>query len=143
MSEAAAATKGERKGFWPGGVVNPHFAYSPALRAGPWVFIAGHMPTAFGPEGLAPECRPLPDIPHTHIPQRVQSAYVLANIDRVCKEAGASFDDHSVRIYQWFVAPDQDRAGGTWVGDGFTITPYLEERDRYLTHDRPPSTGMG
>jgi enamine deaminase RidA (YjgF/YER057c/UK114 family) len=117
--------------------------YSPAIKAGPWVFLAGQLASDFGPEGLAAACRDHPDTPYRRVSQRVQSAYVLENIRQTCEAAGASFDDHSVRIYQWFVTPDQNREGGTWVGDGFTITPYLEERDRFLTHDRPASTGMG
>ena len=136
-------TAGKREAIWPGGTPRPRMPYSPAIKAGSWVFVAGQLASDFGALGLAPECQPPADIQYFHIPQRVQSAYVLENIRATCEAAGASFDDHSVRIYQWFTAADQDREGGTWVGDGFTITPYLEERDRFLTHDRPASTGMG
>ena len=133
----------KREAIWPADTSKPRMPYAPAVKAGPWIFIAGQIATDFGPAGLARACRDHPDVPNQRIAQRMQSAYVLKNIAETCAGAGGSFDDHSVRIYQWFVAPDQDRDGGTWVGDGFTITPYLEERDHFLTHDRPASTGMG
>ena len=117
--------------------------YAPAVKAGPWVFIAGQLASDFGPEGLAPECRTHADVPYQDVAQRVQTAYVMQNLADTCAAAGASLDDHSLRIYSWFVAPDQDCDGGTWPGDGFTIPPYLEERDVVLTHDRSASTGMG
>ncbi|MGI9556500.1 MAG: RidA family protein [Solirubrobacterales bacterium] len=135
--------KGGIEAFWPGGISAPRMPYSPAIKAGPWVFIAGQLASDWGPGGLAPECRTHPDVPYQNIAQRVQTEYVLQNIKDTCEAAGASLDDHSMRIYNWFVAPDQDRDGGTWLGDGFTITPYLEERDNFLTHARPASTGMG
>jgi len=121
----------------------PLLPQSPAVRAGNWLFVSGHMATDWGDGGLAPEVRVNPNAPYQHVEQRRQSAYLLSRMNRLCEQAGASFDDHSVRIYQWFTAPDQERDGGTWPGDDFTITPYLEERDHFLTHDRPASTGMG
>lgn len=137
-----AGTTGKRA-IWPDGVPDPRLPYSPVVAAGPWVFSSGFLAAEPG-RGLPDACRPLPDMHDSSIvPQRVQSAYVLDQLARACEAAGASFDDHSVRIYQWFTCPEQERDGGTWVGDGFTITPYLEERNRYLTHDRPASTGMG
>jgi enamine deaminase RidA (YjgF/YER057c/UK114 family) len=122
---------------------DPLVPQSPAVRAGEWLFVSGHLATDWGAGGLAPEVRTNPDVPYQHVEQRRQSAYLLDDLNRLCDAAGASFDDHSVRIYQWFTAPDQERDGGTWPGDAFTITPYLEERDHFLTHDRPASTGMG
>lgn len=121
----------------------PLVPQAPAIKAGNWLFVSGHMATDWGPTGLAAELVVDPAVPYQHVEQRRQSAYLLERMNRLCEQAGASFDDHSVRIYQWFVAPEQERDGGTWPGDDFTITPYLEERDHYLTHDRPASTGMG
>ena len=143
MAEQNSKPKGKREAIWPGGVPKPLMPYSPAIKAGPWVFIAGQLASDFGPNGLAVECRDHPDTPYQNLAMRRQSAYILQNIKETCAAAGANFDDDSVRIYQWLVTTDQDRDGGTWVGDGFTITPYLEERDHFLTHDRPASTGMG
>ena len=139
----AAENERKREAIWPGEVAKPRMPYSPVIKAGPWVFVAGTLATDWV-DGLAPECKPNPDIPYPWVPQRVQSRHILETVDAACKAAGASFDDHSVRIYQWFVTPDMDwQSGSTWVGDGFTISPYLEERDNFLTHDRPASTGMG
>jgi enamine deaminase RidA (YjgF/YER057c/UK114 family) len=121
----------------------PLVPHAPAIKAGNWLFVSGHQATDWGPGGLAEPVRANPNMPYLHVAQRRQSAYLLEQVDRLCRKAGTSFDDHSVRIYQWFVAPDQERDGGTWSGDDFTITPYLEERDHFLTHDRPASTGMG
>ncbi len=143
MTKKNSTAANKREAFWPGGTPIPRMPYSPAIKAGPWIFIAGQIATDFGPDGLAMECRNHPDLPNQRLALRMQSAYTLKSIEGTIAGAGGNFDDHSVRIYQWFVTPDQDRDGGNWVGDGFTITPYLEERDRFLTHDRPCSTGMG
>ena len=138
-----ATRSGSPEAVWPGGSAQPRMPYSPAIKAGPWVFIAGQMATDFGPDGLAPECRAHPDLPYQRVDQRAQSTYVLETIRRTCEAAGADLDNHSLRIYQWFVSPEQGRDGSTWPGDEFTITPYVEERARFLTHDPPASTGMG
>lgn len=103
----------------------PLLPQSPAIRAGSWLFVSGHMATDWSQSGLAPEVRVNPNAPYQYVEQRRQSAYLLSRMNRLCDQAGASFDDHSVRIYQWFTAPDQEREGGTWPGDDFTITPYL------------------
>lgn len=143
MAATSSDQPSDRKAIWPDGVPRPMMPYSPAIKAGPWLFLSGQLASDSGPGGLAPECRSHPDVPYQHVDQRVQSKYLLENIKRTCDAAGANFEDHSVRIYQWFVTPDQDRSGGTWTGDEFTITPYLEELHRYVTHSVPASTGMG
>lgn len=134
----------DRSAVWPGETPKPMMPYSPAVKAGPWVFVSGHLASDYGPTGLPESLQTSPDAPYQHVEQRVQSRYILEILEQTCAAAGASFDDHSVRIYQWFVAPEQRwQEGETWPGDGFTITPYLEERDNFLTHNRPASTGMG
>jgi hypothetical protein len=117
--------------------------YSPAVKAGPWVFITGQRESDFDPERPVPKCRTHADVPYQDVAQRVQTAYVMQNLSDPCAAARTSLDDHSLRIYNCFVAPDQYRDGGTWPGDGFTITPELEERDVVLIHESSTSTVMG
>ena len=117
--------------------------YSPAVKAGPWVFMTGQRASDFGPDWPVPECRTHANVPCQDVAQRVQTAYVMQNLSDPCAAAGTSLDDHSLRIYNCFITPDQYRDGGTWPGDGFTVTPDLEERDVVLLHEFSTSTVMG
>ena len=80
MAEQNSKSKGKREAIWPGGVPKPLMPYSPAIKAGPWVFIAGQLASDFGPDGLAVECRDHPDTPYQSLALRRQSAYILQNI---------------------------------------------------------------
>jgi enamine deaminase RidA (YjgF/YER057c/UK114 family) len=133
----AAVSENTRRAIWPGGVVNPYMPYSPAIQAGPWVFVAGQVAWDFE-TGLAPECQLPADIPYRSNPLRLQSGYILENIRKTCEEAGASLDDDSVRIYQWLETPGDDSQNS--LAEGLTI--YREEQDRFLTHDHPGSSSM-
>jgi enamine deaminase RidA (YjgF/YER057c/UK114 family) len=139
---SAAETKGKREAIWPGGIPKPIAPYSPAIKAGGWLFVAGQLASDFE-TGLAPECRL--DNPYLGDPLRVQSDYVLKNLAELHRAAGLDIRTDVVRIYQWFASPyptyEELEAGSTWPR--ISISPYLETRNLYLDEPRPASTGMG
>lgn len=71
-------------------VPRPLGAYSQAIRAGQWVFVAGHFATDFKTP-LPPEAQ-LPFAPYGN-PMRLQADYVLKHLKIATEAAGASFDD--------------------------------------------------
>lgn len=135
------STRG-RHAVWPGDIPKPLAPYSPAIKAGGWLFVAGQLASDFE-TGLAPECRQ-PN-PHVGDPLRIQSDYVLKNLAALHEAAGMDMRTDVVRIYQWFASPyptmEEFAQGSTWPR--ISITPYLETRNLYIDEPRPASTGMG
>lgn len=96
----AAATS---QGFAvPEGVPSPLAGYSPAIRRGDWVFLAGEIPVdwkgdfggekAMGePSGLAPEARVNPYFWYDSPIER-QTDYTLQKLERIAKAAETSLD---------------------------------------------------
>ena len=77
------ATKPEA--VWPGleaGVPKPLMPYSPAIKAGDWVFIAGQIASDFE-TGLAPEAKPANPFVDNEL--TLQSQYVLNNLANTIK----------------------------------------------------------
>jgi enamine deaminase RidA (YjgF/YER057c/UK114 family) len=139
---AAVQTKGKREAIWPGGIPKPIAPYSPAIKAGGWLFVAGQLASDFE-TGLAPECRL--ENPYLGDPLRLQSDFVLRNLAELHRAAGMDMRSDVVRIYQWFASPspsyEEFEQGSTWPR--ISITPYLDTRNQYLDEPRPASTGMG
>jgi enamine deaminase RidA (YjgF/YER057c/UK114 family) len=90
----------ERTGFEaPSDVPQPVVRYSPALRAGDWIFLAGFLPTDFcgdvgrrplgEPSALAPEARINPHFWHGSEIE-AQTEYTLSMLARIADAAGAS-----------------------------------------------------
>jgi enamine deaminase RidA (YjgF/YER057c/UK114 family) len=132
----------ERQAVWPGDIPKPLAPYSPGIKAGGWLFVAGQLASDFE-TGLAPECRqPNPNLGDT---LRIQSDYVLKNLAALHTAAGMDMSTDVVRIYQWFASPyptmEEFHQGNTWPR--ISITPYLETRNLYIEEPRPASTGMG
>lgn len=126
---------------WPEGTPRPLMPYSPAVRAGDWLFVAGHLASDFV-NGLPPEITE--GNPNLRNRLGDESRYLLENIASTVTAAGGDFDRDSMRIFQWFVAPELTLeaydAGRTWPG--IQITPYLEARNEHLKEPRPASTAM-
>jgi len=133
---------GERQAIWPGDIPKPLAPYSPAIKAGGWLFVAGQLASDFE-TGLAPECK-LAN-PNTADQLRLQSDYVLKNLAALHESAGMDMRTDPVRIYQWFASKyptmEEFAEGNTWPR--ISITPYLETRNLYIDEPRPASTGMG
>ena len=132
----------ERRAIWPGGIPKPIAPYSPAIKAGGWLFVAGQLASDFV-TGLAPECRQ--ENPYVGDALRSQSHFVLRNLAELHESAGMDMKRDVVRIYQWLASPsptyEEFEAGSTWPR--MSITPYLETRNEYIDEPRPASTGMG
>ncbi len=139
---SAVETKGKREAIWPGGIPKPIAPYSPGIKAGGWLFVAGQLASDFE-TGLAPECRL--ENPYLGDALRIQSDYVLKNLAELHQAAGMDMRTDVVRIYQWFASPyptyEELEQGSTWPR--ISITPYLETRNLYIDEARPASTGMG
>jgi enamine deaminase RidA (YjgF/YER057c/UK114 family) len=114
--------------------------YSPAIKAGNWVFVSGHLASDYVLP-VAPEAQVDQRLPFHANSLELQSRYVLGNLKKTVEAAGASME-HVVRIYQWFVAPLQKwEEGDSYTG--LSIEKYLNTRDTFLKPPRPASTAMG
>jgi enamine deaminase RidA (YjgF/YER057c/UK114 family) len=114
--------------------------YSPALKAGNWVFVSGHLASDYV-HPVAPEAQVDPSLPFHGDALDLQSWYILENMRKTVEAAGASLDQ-VVRIYQWVVAPKQKwEQGDAWTD--MTLEKYLNTRDKFLKPPRPASTAMG
>ena len=139
---AAVEQKSKRQAVWPGAIPKPLAPYSPAIKAGGWLFVAGQLASDFE-TGLAPECKAAN--PYTQDALRSQSDFVLRNLAELHKAAGMDMRTDVMRIYQWFASPyptyEEFEQGSTWPR--ISITPYLQTRNEYIDEPRPASTGMG
>jgi enamine deaminase RidA (YjgF/YER057c/UK114 family) len=134
-----------RQAIWPSGVPRPLAPYSPVIKAGGWVFVAGQLASDFV-TGLAPEARPNPGNPFTQDPQELQARYVLKNLAATLQAAGCDIAHDVVRIYQWFTSPyptpEEFEQGITWPR--ISITPYLRTLyGEFIGEHKPASTAMG
>ena len=101
-----AAGKNGLEGIWPGlasGVPKPLMPYSPAIKAGGWVFIAGTIASDFA-TGLAPEVKQANVALESEL--AVQARYVLRNLTNTIKACGVDPNKDMVRIWQWPVDGD-------------------------------------
>ena len=133
----------DRVAVW-GGEPMPLMPYSPAIKAGGWVFIAGQLASDFV-TGLAPEAGGDGRNPNGYNALELQSRYVLENLQLTLEAAGCDIATDIVRIYQWFSSP-HPTIEEFWEGNAWpkiSITPYLRTRDEFVHPPRPASTGMG
>ena len=72
-------------------VATPLGQYSQAIKAGPFVYMAGQVASDFR-TGIAPEARVVPGFPYYGVPIKLQTDYVLGGSGRVLAAAGSSFD---------------------------------------------------
>lgn len=131
--------------IWPGleaGVPKPLMPYSPAIRAGDWVFVAGQIASDFK-TGLAPEV--LAANPNLRGELYLQGHYVLQNLANTMKAAGCDPDRDMLRLWQWFVSerPNlQDFARGDNRPHA-SIHPYLDAREELLGRAAVPDSALG
>ena len=130
--------------IWPEGTPKPLMPYSPAVKAGRWLFVSGHLASDYKAGGLAPEAAPAN--PNLGNKLELESRYVLANMEETVRAAGLDMSRDVVRIWQWLTSDyptkDEFRAGNTWPRIE-TITPYLDVRNQYIREPRPASTALG
>jgi enamine deaminase RidA (YjgF/YER057c/UK114 family) len=142
MAATEAARVDAPEAIWPDGVPQPMMPYSPAVKAGGWLFVSGQLASDFK-TGIAPEARV--ENPSLRDELEVQSRYVMENLKRTLSSAGYDISKDVVRIWQWFPSAypttEEFSAGNTWPR--ISITPYLDVRDDFIREPRPASTGMG
>lgn len=130
--------------IWPDDVSHETDRYPPAVKAGDWVFVSEQRATD-SDGNIAEDARVDPNFPFYSSAHTLQSKFVLDKIEAIMAEAGGTIDD-VLRIYQWWVTPEEDR---DWLNiDGWTrlsITRYLEQlySEEHITEKSPGSTGMG
>ncbi len=116
MSDREAIWGDEPKPLMPG--------YSPAIRAGGWVFVSGQLASDFK-TGLAPEVTGDGENPYLRNRQALQSRFILENLKKTLAAAGCDIATDVVRIYQWFTSPyptlEEFEAGNHWPR--ISITP--------------------
>jgi|TARA_B110000914_G_scaffold1112_1_gene966 enamine deaminase RidA (YjgF/YER057c/UK114 family) len=142
-------TQGSKKNshpeaIWPGleaGVPKPLMPYSPAIKAGGWVFIAGQLASDMK-TGLAPEIRQKNRFLKGKL--ALESDYVLGNLADTIKAAGCDIDKDMVRIWQYFATNHPTVAefeqGNNWPK--ISIEPYLRSRQKFVSNC-PPSSSVG
>ena len=133
----------DRRAVW-GDEPKPLMPYSPAVKAGGWVFFAGQLASDFV-DGLAHEAGGDGRNPNVANPLELQSRFVMSNLQKTAAAAGVDIARDVVRIYQWFTSPyptmEELAEGNTWPR--ISITPYLNTRNEFIFEPRPASTGMG
>jgi enamine deaminase RidA (YjgF/YER057c/UK114 family) len=123
------------------GRAKPRGHYSPAIRAGDWVFLSGQLATDFV-HGIAPEAQVEPGLPYYADELQLQSRYLLKQLAGTLQAAGGDLARDTIRMWQWVVAPNQRwQEGDAWTGLSFQR--YLDEWVRAIPTDRPASTAMG
>ncbi|WP_246263204.1 RidA family protein [Parasphingopyxis algicola] len=126
--------------IWPD-IPEPLMPYSPAVKAGNWVFVSGQLASDFK-TGIAPEARAAN--PNLADEQALQSRFVMETLKRTLNAAGADIAKDIVRIWQWFPwdrpSLEQFADGDCWPG--LIISPYLETRNDFIFEPRPASTAV-
>ena len=129
--------KSDRRAVW-GDEPKPLMPYSPAVKAGGWVFFAGQLASDFV-DGLAPEAGGDGRNPNVANPLELQSRFVMSNLQKTAEAAGVDIAQDVVRIYQWFTSPyptmEELAEGNTWPR--ISITPYLNTRNEFIFEPRP------
>ena len=137
----------QREAVWPGleaGVPKPLMPYSPAIKAGDWVFIAGQIASDFD-TGIAPEVREaLANNPFAHDELELQSRFVLNNLANTIAATGCDIRSDMVRMWQWFVG-ERPTAADFATGNHYCevgIEPYLRVRRDVVGQPAPPSSSL-
>jgi enamine deaminase RidA (YjgF/YER057c/UK114 family) len=140
---AAAESTGKREVVRPKDVPEPLMAYSPAVKAGGWVFVAGQTASDFI-QGIAPEARVDPASPYIADSLELQSRYTFRNLARTLEAAGCGVGDIA-RIYVWLPSArptyDEFRAGSSTTD--VHVQSYLSAFNEAIPEPRPASTAMG
>ena len=143
--KVTTTSKRNKEAIWPGleaGVPKPLMPYSPAIRAGDWVFIAGQIASDFQ-TGLAPEVVAANSYLGNEL--SLQANFVLKNLDNTIKASGCDINKHMVRMWQWLVSdePSEDNfsLGDNWPA--ISLKPYLNARNKFVRRPAPPSSYLG
>ena len=109
-TKSAAKNLATKEAIWPGleaGVPKPLMPYSPAIRAGDWVFIAGLIASDFQ-TGLAPEV--VNSNSYLDNELALQSNFVLRNLASTIKACDCDINKNMVRMWQWLVSENPSQS---------------------------------
>lgn len=70
----------------------PKANYTPAVKAGNFIFLAGQLATDFGPGGVHPEAKSDPNFPFYSSDIELQTDYTLRNLKALLEESGSDLD---------------------------------------------------
>lgn len=121
----------------------PQVPYSPAIKAGGWVFVSGQLASHFE-TGLVPEATGDGENPWLRNRQGLQGRVILENVKKTLAAAGCDIATDVMRLYQWWLSPyptiEEFEAGSH--GARISMAPYLEVQDEYI-QTQPASTAVG
>lgn len=128
-----------RQQIFPKAFPPPRMSYSPGIKAGPWIFVAGQIASEYSERGMHPDATRDPLCPYLRPSEvRLQALYSLPNLEKVLTTGGSSFE-RTVRIDQFMVLED------TPDGERNEISEYLRTRNQFIPEEagRPASTMVG
>ena len=132
----------DRMAVYPDGS-KPQVPYSPAIKAGGWVFVSGQLASHFE-TGLVPEATGDGENAWLRNRQALQGRVVLENLKRTLAASGCDIASDVMRSYQWWVSPhptiEAFEAGNH--NARISMAPYLDVQNEYF-QSRPPSTAVG
>lgn len=131
--------------IWPGleeGVPKPIMPYSPAVKVGDWLFIAGQLASDFK-NGVPAELIPQDGDSFTAL--KLQSDFVLSNMEQTVRAAGFNMRNDSVRIWEWFVSdrPSQKDYLDNKYTHGIELESYADIYGNYFDHHKPIRSTAG
>jgi enamine deaminase RidA (YjgF/YER057c/UK114 family) len=131
-----------RVAVWPGleaNVPKPLMPYSPGIRAGGWVFIAGTIASDFK-TGLAPSVKSAP--PYLDGALATQARYVLTNLVNTIAATGCDAAADTVRLWQWPVSehPTAEEAARGLNDPQIDASPLLRIREEFYGKVAPPGS---
>ncbi len=128
-----------RKAIVPKDLVKPKMRYSPGIKVGPWVFVAGKTAGDFSERGLAPEARPATtNLSLQPDPLRLQALSVVPNLEKVLDAGGSSFD-LTVRMDEFIVGGDSSE----WRPGSVLESLRVWEEFMPETSEMPTTTTVG
>jgi enamine deaminase RidA (YjgF/YER057c/UK114 family) len=125
----------------PGNVPTPKMAYSPAVKAGDWVFVAGQLATDFK-NGLAPEVVPQNKSVVSQL--GLEADFIFKNLKTTFEAAGCDMDRDSVRIWQWYTSdyPTLEEFAAGNADPRLCVDAYQKAQKQYLSEPRPATSGV-
>ena len=131
--------------IWPGlkeGVPKPIMPYSPAVKVGDWLFIAGQLASDFK-TGVPEELIPEDNDPSTGL--GLQSEFVLRNMAQTVQASGFNMNEDTVRIWEWFVSerPNNQNYLDRKYNHDINLDAYMEIFEKYFDRNNPIRSSAG
>jgi|TARA_B110000196_G_scaffold222666_1_gene191725 enamine deaminase RidA (YjgF/YER057c/UK114 family) len=134
------------RAIWPGlkdGVPKPIMPYSPAIKVGDWVFIAGQLASDFK-TGLPSEV--IPNSESGAISGlELQSDFIYRNIEQTLQATGCNMKMDTMKTWEWFVSehPNQKSFLSSNNSHRLDIKPYENSMNRSFQDYLPPRSSIG